>query len=656
METLDNLSDGDLSDDALRIVLESPKRKTKKPKLTKKLNPSEIEIIDGIEQELEETLDAKAAKINLTTSNVKNILRQVVTNEHVLALVRQSEDPKVTNGVPFEPKLTRAKAKELFPSPTIPWTNPSVASSAVQKLITDELAEDSSGDEYVPAEEESEDDPDTSILSESELRSVSPPTPVKEPESPNEIHWTDDGIFKIPPIKAKQQEEEEANIALRTRSKLCLSSTPLEVIEEAFIPPDITTDMYDMDCDDDDWHDFLKKFTRPLDEVTKPSEDEEHDPEYNILADEEIDEVDKEELRADKAVKVTRKELNDMLAELFEYADNFGEHQNLGTTVSQPEAGANDSVVVANTSIQDGGVSGDVFNTETSTMNYDALKLDQKLLLEQQIRQQVQLLTQHCLLSYQHPEYHNMSHQFKEILLNYKYLSECKQNSMFNACNLAKAIDLVEYWETQFQLDTDEIKEVKEYVCRVLHESLTNKAAGIEYIVTFPPLLMETIAKSDVFIYPDLLPMIPFKSLSLFSKKIDTYTTSEDQLIALGLEKFIPSLAADKSNLNNFGQVKLKKACSLIQTYLLSTKDLTKLYCHVFNSRNPRSSANPIKYYFEYKMAPVVIHYVRCLNDFGILAPFKRKKETLPHLWKLYLNPNTIQVKLYCSWKVYFII
>lgn len=65
-----------------------------------------------------------------------------------------------------------------------------------------------------------------------------------------------------------------------------MSSTPLEVIAEAFIPPDITTDMYDMDCDDDVWSEFLKKFTRPLDEVVK--EDDDQDPEYNILADEEI--------------------------------------------------------------------------------------------------------------------------------------------------------------------------------------------------------------------------------------------------------------------------------------------------------------------------------------------------------------------------------
>lgn len=59
-------------------------------------------------------------------------------------------------------------------------------------------------------------------------------------------------------IFQEQTAEEAANIALRTRSKINLSSTPLEVIEKSFIPPDITTDMYDLECDDDDWREFLK--------------------------------------------------------------------------------------------------------------------------------------------------------------------------------------------------------------------------------------------------------------------------------------------------------------------------------------------------------------------------------------------------------------
>jgi hypothetical protein len=32
----------------------------------------------------------------------------------------------------------------------------------------------------------------------------------------------------------------------------------------AYVPPDITADMYETECDNPDWHDFLKEFTQPL--------------------------------------------------------------------------------------------------------------------------------------------------------------------------------------------------------------------------------------------------------------------------------------------------------------------------------------------------------------------------------------------------------
>lgn len=63
-----------------------------------------------MEEEIERQLDAKAAKTNLTATNVKNILKHVITNEHVMAMVKNRlHDTK--DSIPFEPKLTRAKAK-----------------------------------------------------------------------------------------------------------------------------------------------------------------------------------------------------------------------------------------------------------------------------------------------------------------------------------------------------------------------------------------------------------------------------------------------------------------------------------------------------------------------------------------------------------------
>lgn len=51
---------------------------------------------------------------------------------------------------------------------------------------------------------------------------------------------------------------------MRTRSKLSLNDTPLEIIEQAFIPPDFTEDMYDPVCHNDEWIQFLSEFTKPL--------------------------------------------------------------------------------------------------------------------------------------------------------------------------------------------------------------------------------------------------------------------------------------------------------------------------------------------------------------------------------------------------------
>ena len=66
--------------------------------------------INEMEEEIERQLDAKAAKTNLTATNVKNILKHVITNEHVMAMVHNSLH-NTDCGFVFEPKLTRAKAK-----------------------------------------------------------------------------------------------------------------------------------------------------------------------------------------------------------------------------------------------------------------------------------------------------------------------------------------------------------------------------------------------------------------------------------------------------------------------------------------------------------------------------------------------------------------
>lgn len=87
-------------------------------------------------------------------------------------------------------------------------------------------------------------------------------TPNKSTDCSTQTTWTDDGLFRVP----LAHETEPESIVHRTRSKLCLSETPLETIEKAFIPPDITTDMYDYEYDNEDYIKFLEEFTQPLSE------------------------------------------------------------------------------------------------------------------------------------------------------------------------------------------------------------------------------------------------------------------------------------------------------------------------------------------------------------------------------------------------------
>lgn len=80
------------------------------PNKRKRLTDEETNVLNEMEEEIERQLDAKAAKTNLTPINVKNILKHVISDESVRAMV-QRQLKNSTDDLIFEPKLTRSKAK-----------------------------------------------------------------------------------------------------------------------------------------------------------------------------------------------------------------------------------------------------------------------------------------------------------------------------------------------------------------------------------------------------------------------------------------------------------------------------------------------------------------------------------------------------------------
>ncbi|XP_067012946.1 GON-4-like protein isoform X2 [Anabrus simplex] len=626
-----------------------------------KENDSIPDILNDMEEEIERQLDSKRAKSNLTVANVKNILKHVITNEHVLAMVHQTmkgNDDNSSGVVPFEPKLTRARTRELmrtYPAMAWPMTPvKKVATSETQELIEQEFPEDSSDEEYNPYEnlEQSEDEKENeSALSDLDSQPQTPASACSEKPSNNDCatqtSWSDDGVFRKP----------QENIGQRTRSKLSLSDTPLETIERSFVPPDITTDMYDSECDDEDWKNFLKDFTEPL-YLNDTLDDDEADPEYNVLADEEQEVVDKEELRMDRAVKISRKELNTLMAELFEFTDMFSSDDEAAKTDQGPSA---DSVADADASACEGAAPLDSspqllsspspprpeqqihlalpvispVKLEPTVDESIRISLEQRLLLDQHMRKHVQLLTQHFLQTYCHPQLGYYAAACKRDLASLKYLAGDNPHSAFLAANLMDAIQLIEKWEEELSSSRSERDSYQSFILREINKGRFEWNRRRMYTCAFPPKMMEVVSRSSVFLYPLLLPPVPFRCDGFRKPQ---YLLSEDELVAIGLEQFMeyaqnnPSLFPKKWTMTH--------VLPLITAYMLPTKDPKHLYFHIRKCSHIKF--NPIKYYFENKVAPPTEHYVIPYNKDLVKAPCEQPKALLPHIWQEYIFKKTL--------------
>ncbi|EZA48975.1 GON-4-like protein [Ooceraea biroi] len=595
----------------------------------------EASVLNEMEEEIERQLDAKAAKTNLTATNVKNILKHVIPYENLMTMI-QTWLQDAQNDVNFGLKLTRAKAKKLGAAQVnIPWpiTTAQKASSEVQALIQEELPEDSSDEEYNPEHDKhSDDDREAENAANGDVESLTTILTNDEDvgsskqQASSQIQYDPEGIFKIPAVPHVSTEEE--SIGQRTRSKFSLSETSLEEIEQAFIPPDITADMTeDWDFElDEDWDNFLKEFTRPLRQEPAIEDDPEADPEYNILEDEETDLLDKEELRTDKAVEVPRKEQFDLIAELLELTPMFlTQEQEISRKKRPPD----------NTTPP----------TENNTMNCSMADLlpvaepelpkvinpEQRLLLKIQLQQHVQLMAQHFVMTYMHPEHHELSKMCKQNLNNLRYMSK-GPNSAFNADNLEEAFKLASTWESKFSdsnfhlnyqnIVTDEIAKGK--MCRV------NKWGHVE---AFIPELEELFIESKALMYPQLLPQMPFKS-GVQKHVKSVYSRSEENLIALGIEQFLPFVAS-RTNKFKTKKIQLFDAGQLICKYLLPCRDAKGLLYHIQKRRVAKDN-NPIKHYFEKGYAPRTIHYITLESK--LKAPKEQPIELLSLRWQMYLN------------------
>ncbi|MEE6509807.1 hypothetical protein FKM82_028033 [Ascaphus truei] len=720
------LEDDDLEDG------ENRKRRRKMPTKRKlEIRPEEEEaaLSCDVDQTLDRTLEDGAKQHNLTVVNVRNILHEVITNEHVVAMMKaaisETEDvptfvsslsvcvfPRMHTYVWMhiyspkidffqEPKMTRSKLKEVVEKGVvIPTWNLSPIKKAGEvkapQFVDIPLEEeDLSDEEYQPEEEEEEEDEtaEESLL-ESDVESTSsspvsakrqrvqypsestetdeegkdswqvqraapgfvrhisaeavpmgpppPPKPKQEQDSSfmEKLHAVDEELASSSVCMESNQSLNESLIACRTRSKRPLKDIPIGQLEAKFRAPDITPDMYDPNtADDEEWKMWLGSLMRE-DVGNEDEADDDDDPEYNFLAD--LDEPDTEDFRNDRAVRITKKEVNELMEELFEtFQDEVGfshvKDADPEDEDGNPEAHSNFNTPHA---IRFQEPLANLLNEQHRTVKEQlellrmrksmtkpnaqeleepkappprkvapVLFLDgvQKRRLQQQMQQHVQLLTQMHLLSCRNPSLSLEADTARIFLVELSSFAEnsslihrsCNPDfqSIFHAWNLKDALHLLSAFHSQIpeacESPKPERKTANEF------SSLPKHVAWI-------------MATRPLFMYPELLPIITLKARGPRDKVF--FTKAEDNLLALGLK--------------HFEGTELSK--TLISKYLLTAKTAHQLTVRIKNLILKKTPDNIIKYYKKTKLLPIMF---KCCDDVlphDAKPPVEREKHRLP--------------------------
>ncbi|XP_068397085.1 GON-4-like protein isoform X1 [Eschrichtius robustus] len=645
---------------------------------------------------LDRTLEDGAKQHNLTAVNVRNILHEVITNEHVVAMMKAAISE--TEDMPmFEPKMTRSKLKEVVEKGVvIPTWNISPIKKANEikppQFVDIHLEDDDSSDEeYQPDDEEedetaeesllesdvestassprgakksrlrqssemTETDEESGILSEAEkvttpaIRHISaevvpmgPPPPPKPKQTKDstfmeKLHAVDEELASSPVCMDSFQPMDDSLIAFRTRSKMPLKNVPLGQLEAELRAPDITPDMYDPNtADDEDWKMWLGGLMN--DDVGNEDEaDDDDDPEYNFLED--LDEPDTEDFRTDRAVRITKKEVNELMEELFEtFQDEMGfsnmedDGPEEEECVAEPRPNFNTPQALrfeeplANLLNEQHRTVKELLEQlkmrkssakqqqEVERVKPQSEKVHQTLILDpaqrrrlqQQMQQHVQLLTQIHLLATSNP---SLSSEASTTRIFLKELGTFAQSSialhhqfnpkfqtLFQPCNLMGAVQLIEDFNTHVSVDWSPRKAVKktayEFPC------LPKQVAWI-------------LATSKVFMYPELLPVCSLKAKNPQDKIF--FTKAEDNLLALGLK--------------HFEGTEFPKP--LISKYLLTCKTAHQLTVRIKNLNMNRAPDNIIKFYRKTRQLPILMKCCEEIQPHQWKPPVEREEHRLP--------------------------
>ncbi|XP_077937206.1 GON-4-like protein isoform X2 [Gasterosteus aculeatus] len=640
-----------------------------------------------IDRQLDQSLETKSKQHNLTTVNVRNIIHEVITNEHVVAMMKAAINE--TEAVPaFEPKMTRSKFKEVVEKGVVipawnisPIKKTSDVNKAPQFMDIHLAEEDSSDEEYHPDEEDEEEETAEDTFQESDMESsassprgtrlsrleedscspwqtsrsrsrrlrtesvsMGPPPPPNVPPTKavpdttflERLHAVEEELAVCVEPYQPLPESEVSLMAYRTRSKRPLRDVPLGRLEAELRAPDITPDMYESSSahEDRDWTDWLRGLMTS-DMENEEECDDEDDPEYNFLAD--TDEPDVEDYRDDKAVRITKKEVNELMEELFEtLKEDLVAGQDVEDGGHEEEEEPQEECVQTQTDQEhnSGPVEEEEPITELRTVKQQialmrkrrdlglpthnpephCLRLSgpQRSRLQQQLQQHVQLLTQIHLLSSPVAKLQSEAETTKQFLFELELLAQRGQLlmssgrlgfcSVFRAPNLQGALQLLE--ELQKNPITYQ-QQLHPPDCR----------GNLRRFPVLPAELSWLFATRPVFLYPELLPCASLDPDLYCPRRTAAFTAAEDCLLVLGLRNMEGSCDPTK----------------LVSQFLLR-KTLVQVRRRILQCCRPGSPDNIVKAFRYQRVVWPMLVACRQVDPREQRPPVEREEEAMP-LW-----------------------
>lgn len=194
--------------------------------------------------------------------------------------------------------------------------------------------------------------------------------------------------------------------------------------------------------------------------------------------------------------------------------------------------------------------------------------------------------------------------------------------------NLADALVLVHDWEAKFKdgkfcagyLDQQENE---------IEEARQMRIRKLKHIPKFNPEMAELFLGSRALMFPELLPHMPMRTL-MNNTATGPYLRSEEYLLALGLEQFLPFHQSRKRKFA-FKKMILMDAVQSIVEHLMPTRWPKGLHSHLMR-RRVMCDGNPINHYFKMGYVPSRIHCVALDNI--ARAPNEQPRASLPIVWQ----------------------